>query len=186
MGGRVGGGVLMRLLLALLALPVIAGAQADRIEARPGGIAAGPGWEAFPGLLYLGGHSAMPKEMGGLILVLTDSTLSVYKCRLGGCAVRPDMDPWLGAPLFETRLDRIVTSTAETRVREAGLGSRILVGVLAGDRKEETYTVTFDTETTAETPSFRTAITGAAAIDAKVRFRRRKMGKPLAPADTVP
>ena len=63
------------------------------------------------------------------------------------------------------------------------MGSKLALGLLAGDRKEELVGLVYESATSAEAPIFKTQKAQAAALEAKIRFRLKKLGVVL-PAAT--
>ncbi len=139
------------------------------------------GYEAFPLVEYRGGDATQPKRRTG-VLVLTDSTLAFHECtRRRDCLEYKD-NPVFAELIFSIPLRQLKEVSSSTEVRGPGVGGRIAFGVLATDRKEEFVGVVYETEQSAEAPVFRTQPAQAAAIEAKVRFRLKKLGIQLTEA----
>lgn len=146
-------------------------------------IIAGDGWEAFPGVEYQGGDARFPEKVRG-VLVLTDSTLAFHPCRVktqGGCAIEKGKLAWKDPAHFVVDLRQIQSIETSTQVRGASAGMKLLVGGLANDRSVEFMSFAHETASSAEAPVFKTYPTQAGALDAKVRFRMKKLGRELAP-----
>ncbi len=166
--------------MTLFAMPVIAHSQQN----RP--IVTGDGWEAFPGVEYQGGDARFPKKLVG-VLVLTDSTLEFRSCDNNYCEAYKDRDVWGKKTYFVIPLTAITALDVSSSVRSADVGSKIFFGALASDRKQEFFGLAHETEDSAEAPVFLTRQTQAGAIEAKVRFRLKKLGRPLTPTvDSLP
>ena len=150
--------------------------------AQPPVIIARDGWEAFPEVEYQGGDATKPKKMYGMI-VLTDSTIALHRCRWQYCEDdrKEVKTPFLPEPLYLIPLRRIQEISASSQVRGPSVGSRIAFGLLAGDQKQEFVGLVYETESSAEAPVFRTLKTQSGAIEAKVRFRLKKLGVELKP-----
>jgi hypothetical protein len=160
-----------RLVIALAFLiPAIASAQ------RP--IIARDGWEAFPFSQYIGGDATQPKPFKGIryMLVLTDSAIAFHECVVYECLAQSDKVPFKPTPVFSIPLRQIKEIASSSQVRGAGFGAKLAVGMLAGDRTEEHVGIVYETETSAEAPVFQVDKTHANAIEAKVRFRLKKLG----------
>ncbi len=161
---------------ALLAinLPTLAVAQT---------IIAKPDREEFEGVEYVGGDATQPKKLYGW-LVLTDSTLSIHDCsgRREYCGAKEKGNYYKPEPLFTIDLRRITSVESSSDVRGANAGSKILVGALAGDRKEEFVGLTYETKSSAEAPIFKTQKAQSAALEAKIRYRMKKLGVALSPS----
>lgn len=118
------------------------------------------------------------------VLVLTDSALGFYPCRVrqqGGCAVDKGKSVWTEPAHFVIALTGVQSLESSSRVRNASAGDRLLIGSLASDRPQNFITVAHETAASAEAPMFRTEVTQAGALDAKIRFRMKKLGRPLEP-----
>ena len=164
---------------SLLVLGFSLAASTGSVNAQIPKIVARDGWEAFLSVEYRGGHAQFDSRVVNLALVLTDSTLGAYRCITGSCWAK-DGDPiWKDPPLFVVRLDQITSVDASTSVRPASVGSKLLIGMLASDKREEFFGFAFESETSAEAPVFKTQATQAGALDAKIKFRLKKMGRPL-------
>jgi hypothetical protein len=171
---------------SLIAFGFAAIVAAGRGEAQGPPIVAGDGWEAFLGVEYVGGHAKFGYKRPSLVLVLTDTTLSVYPCHDSFCSEPRGRGRWKSDSLiFQVRLDQITAVDQSSRVKAASMGSKILIGFLASDKNEEFVGIGFETETSAEAPVFRTRQAQAGAIDAKIRFRLKRLGRSIAPRDTA-
>lgn len=150
-------------------------------------IITGEGWEAFPDVEYQGGHSQFARRIKG-VLVLTDSTLSFQACRgpNGSCAYTPrGQTVFYDSVFFSVRIRDVQELSASTQTRSPGVGRRIMWGSLANDRTNEFLAFAFDTDRTAEAPVFKTLPTQAGAIEAKVKFRQRRLGIAIPAADSA-
>jgi hypothetical protein len=116
-------------------------------------------------------------------LVLTDSTLSLHACGRQFCATHKDLPLYDSIPYFTIPLRSITDVSSSTQVRGPSTGSKIAFGLLAGDRKEEFVGLVYETATSAEAPIFKTQKAQASALEAKIRFRLKKLGIVL-PAPT--
>ncbi len=136
------------------------------------------GWEAFPFVQYQGGVGSMSKKVTG-VLVLTDSTIALHECAVSSCSDDKKKGVFKETALLVVQLKSIQEVSSSTQVRGPTVGARLAFGLLAGDRTEEYFGVAFETATTAEAPIFKTRKTQAAMIDAKIRFRLKKLGLEL-------
>lgn len=174
LGATLGPGVVKagRSVAAVIAL--IAGVQT--LEAQEM-IIAPNGDDLFNAVQYLGGDAAYPKKRWA-VLLLTDSTLSLHDCRDSGCEKREGtirLKPaWM---TIDLRSIKEVASSSQ--VRGPSTGSRIAFGLLAGDRTEEYVGLVYETASNAEAPVFETAKAHSGALEAKIRFRLKKLGVDL-------
>lgn len=160
------------------------GAQGPHIvtaEASPT-IIVGQGWEAFPEVYYRGGDATQAKKRYGM-LVLTDSTLALYECTVSYCGSDEKKSMIRGRAFWEIRLTSIKEISASTLFKGTSMGSKFMLGALAGDGSEELVGVVYETDASAEAPVFKTRKAQAAAIEAKLKFRLKKLGiaAPLSP-----
>jgi hypothetical protein len=172
----------MRSTTAIALVAAFGFSQPPRLHAQT--IVVGDGWEAFPAVEYLGGHAAHARKTIGT-LVLTDSTIGYYPCNDGFCSPVKGRPLWKEPAYFVARLESLTEVQASSRIKPAGVGGKLLIGFLASDTNEEMIGLAFESETTAEAPVFKTKPTQAGAIEAKIKFRLKKMGRPLTPADTA-
>ena len=164
------------LVSALLSPPATAGAQVVIVR---------EGWEAFPGVEYQGGDATQPKKRWG-VLILSDSTLGFYPCiEAEYCREYKGNVAQLNKPIFVIPLKQITDVSSSSQVRGASVGSKIAFGLLANDRAEEYFGFVYESETSAESPVFKVRKTQSGALEAKVKFRQRKLGVKVAPADTL-
>lgn len=136
------------------------------------------GWEAFPNVEYQGGDATQPKRLQGM-LVLTDSTIALHACAWVSCGPVPNdtsKPPFAAKALFTIALRDIKDVSSVSQVRGPGVGDKIALGMLAGDRTEEAVGIVYETATSAEAPFFKTLKTHANAVEAKIRFRLKKLG----------
>lgn len=136
------------------------------------------GWEAFPNVEYQGGDATQPKRLQGM-LVLTDSTIALHPCAWVSCGPVPNdttKPPFAPKPFFTIRLSELKEVASSSDVRGPSAGAKLMVGALAGDRKDEFVGLVYETSSRAEAPTFRTEKTHANAIEAKIRFRLKKLG----------
>jgi hypothetical protein len=170
------------LVIGLCTLPALADAQADRVRGRYEPMRSGPGWEAFALVTYVGGHGRIPESQHGLALILTDSTVDLRKCRDETCAVGRAGAWWVDPPLFSVPLASLTAVERRTRLREgplAGAMNPLGGGSLGLGEAEEIVLLVFDADDTAEAPLFLVGPGQSAALEAKIRFRLRKMGRAL-------
>ncbi len=135
----------------------------------------GEGYEGFPMVDYKGGDSRFKKKGYG-ILVLTDSTLAFYNCAWTSCMKKNDLYFKPEGIIWSVPLTRIRSLSSNSQNRGASVGNRVLFGALASDTNEELFAFTHDTDTSAEAPVFKTPRHMSLAMEAKVRFRLRKLG----------
>jgi hypothetical protein len=134
------------------------------------------GWEAFPNVEYQGGDATQPKKRLGM-LVISDSTIALHECVRVDCIdVSKPALPFRNPPLISIAFRTVRRVDAATSVRGPGAGDLIALGGLATDRTEELVAIVYETSTSAEAPVFKAMKTHAAAIEAKVLFRMRKLG----------
>lgn len=147
------------------------------ITAQPPVAIARDGWEAFPQVEYVGGDASQPKKRAGM-LVLTDSSLAMHPCVWDGCYdhIKQQKLPYKPEPYYIIPLKGISEVSSSSQVRGPSVGGRIAWGVLATDRTEELFGLVYETATSAEAPVFKTMKAQAGAIEAKVRFRLKKLG----------
>ena len=142
-------------------------------------ILTGKGWEAFPNVDYQGGDATQPKRLLQGMLVLTDSTIALHACAWVNCTPPRDTTklPFVEKPYFTIRLADIKEVASSSEVRGPSTASRIMIGgALAGDRKEELFGLVYETAASAEAPVFRTQQHQSGAVEAKIRFRLKKLG----------
>lgn len=164
---------------AMLAEALIA---LGRIDAQPPAVIARDGWEAFPVVEYQGGDATQPKKRAGM-LVLTDSTLALHECYWTGCYdfKKQEKPPFRAEPLYLIPLRAVREVSASSQVRGPSTSSRIAWGMLASDRTEEFVGLVYESASSAEAPVFKTMKSQSGAIEAKVRFRLKKLGVDIAP-----
>ena len=133
------------------------------------------GWEAFPNVEYQAGDATQPKKRYG-VLVLTDSSVALFECRLSDCGDSPPRPLWQKAPYFVIPLAKVTGVGSNSLVRGASTGDKLLLGALAGSHSEEFVAVRYETAASAEAPVFRVGKNMAGAIEAKIRFRLKKLG----------
>lgn len=162
-------------LAAVASMAVTAHAQSPLVVSRDG-------WEAFPWVEYQGGDATQPTKRRGM-LVLTDSTLSLHKCRFEYCDDHRKHTelPFEEKPLYTIQLRSIKEVTSSSQVRGPSAGSRLALGLLAGDRTEEMVGIVYESASSAEAPVFKTQKAQSAAVEAKLRFRLKKIGVTLSP-----
>jgi len=149
-------------------------------DAQPAAVVARDGWEAFPQVEYQGGDATQPKKRWG-ILVLTDSTLAFHECFDGAFCPERKGKLFKEPAIFTAKLTLIQEIGSSTQVRGASATGKIAFGILANDRREEFLGFVYESATSAEAPVFKTLKTQAAAIEAKVKFRLKKLGVMLPP-----
>jgi hypothetical protein len=138
------------------------------------------GRDEFQNVEYVGGDATQQKSRSGW-LVVTDSTLSIHRCRLSGCLPHDKNRYYEEVPDYQIPLRTITEVTSSSQVRGPSTGSRIALGVFAGDRSEEFVGIIYETESSAEAPVFRTKQAQSAALEAKLRFRLKRLGVELTP-----
>lgn len=156
--------VLVAVAMTMTAIP--AGAQAITVVA---------GADVVRGAEYRGGHSGLAVTQKG-VLVLSDSALALFVCKSTDCmnATATDWDRTsivLSIPLASVQGVEISTSR-----RGPSATSRFMWGVFAKDRNEGYVAVTYAVGGTVETPVFKTGDAVAPALEAKIRFRAKKLG----------
>jgi len=142
------------------------------------------GWEAFPNVGYEGGDATQPKKRNG-VLVLTDSTLGLYQCHDPYCEDRGKYFVRWDKPFFIVPLRQITEVSSSSQVRGSSVAGKLAFGLLANDRAEEYFGFVYESATSAESPVFKVQKTQSGALEAKVKFRQRKLGMTVAPADTL-
>lgn len=130
--------------------------------------------EHFEGVEYRGGLSGYKPPHTGW-LVLADSALEYHECWYFDCTpkngsrIRPDAQitiPW-----------RKMVETAGAADRKGpGLAGKVAFGFLASGTRDELVTISYETESTAEAPVFRTKDNESAQLIAKIKFHLRKLG----------
>lgn len=130
--------------------------------------------------MYLGGDAKETKKREGII-VLTDSAIAFYECRWRYCETRRDTLFDAAQLIWRRPLTQIKGVSASTQNRGPSVLGRATFGVLAMDQNKEYFGFTYETETSAEAPVFETMKTVAGALEAKVRFRLKKLGIELPP-----
>lgn len=144
----------------------------------------GEGWEAFPNVQYRGGDSRLERPTFG-ILVLTDSTLAFHRCWMESCFPRKKKQfVWQDSALIRIPLSALKSATAASQNSGPSVGARIMFGMLATDKTQESVTFVVETETSAEAPIFHTQKTQSAVIEAKVQARLRRLAPATAPSDS--
>lgn len=142
------------------------------ITARP---AASQTVETFQEVEYRGGHSQFKKSKLGR-LVIADTLAYWFEYYPGDRSAGKDTI-WIPLKAI-TELDN------STEIRGATTGNKLLLGNLAGSKRDELVAIAYDTEQTAEAPVFKTKRGDSGAITAKLKFRLRRLGK-LPPATMV-
>lgn len=138
------------------------------------------GWEGFPAVEYQGGDGTMPKKRTGM-LVLTDSTLGFYSCPYD-CEHDSKKPKFFDKPIFRLPLASVKEVSSSSQVRGATFGSKLMLGAFAGDRTEEFFGFVYESSTSAEAPVFKTMKAQSGAIEAKVKFRLKKLGLTVPPS----
>ena len=164
-----------RLIFGMLFLSA---ASMTHAQPAPNAIFARDGWEAFPGVEYQGGDATQPKKRWGM-LVLTDTTIGLYPCVYESCrdgdkkgVKRPFNDP----AFFIIPLSAIKDVTSSARSRSASTSEKFFLGGLAGSQSEDFVGLVYETGASAEAPVFKTGKAQSTAVDAKIRFRLKKLG----------
>lgn len=165
-------------LAALLCLAVATrAAEAQRVEP----VMTGEGWEAFTRVQYEGGLTGFSRPLFG-VLVATDTTISFHRCADQGRCERVPRNKRVFAESadFVFRLAELKGIEARVRTVGPGVGRRVLFGVLANDRSEETLHLQIETDSSAEAPRFVTGAAHAEQIASKLRFRMKRLGLEIA------
>lgn len=159
------------------AVAVVLALLAARADAQE--IYVGDDWEGFPYVEYLGGD-ARHKHKGIGILVLTDTAIAFYNCASELCRGRKgrNFDPHKGL-LWVLPLRSIKDVSSSSQNKGPSATGRMLFGALATDRNEEYFGFSYETETSAEAPVFKVPKTFSGALEAKVRFRLKRLGVQL-------
>lgn len=144
------------------------------LAAQTGAMFSKNGWDGFLDVQYQGGDASQPKRKTGM-LVLTDSALIFYDCPWD-CEqdAKKRKDFW-EAPAFRIAYRGITNAKASTGTADhAGLGMPLLFS----DKSSDYITVVYESATSVESPVFKTKRAMAGAIEAKMRFRMKKLGLP--------
>lgn len=166
--------------IVLVVLVVLTTAVSAAAQPPVTTIFTGDGWEAFPGVYYQGGDATHPKKQYGM-LVLTDSTIALHQCAVLMTCDEPKKGvPFKSPALYTIQLSSLKQIVSSSRVRSADAMGKLFLGGLASDRPEDFIGLVYETATSVEAPLFKTAKAHSAAIDAKIRFRLKKLGIDLA------
>lgn len=165
-----------RILLGVLALI----ASSVPRDSRAQDIIVRDGWEAFPNSEYRGGDASQTRKRLG-VLVLTDTSLAFYDCMWNYCADRKQQLFEEKGLIWRLPLTQIKSVSSSTQNRGPSVTGRVLFGVLATDKNAEYFAFTYETERSAEAPVFQMIRTTAGALEAKLRFRLKKLGVELPP-----
>lgn len=158
-----------RIFFLLLFLPTAGPFAQQQIVARDG-------YEAFPNVEYRGGDATQPKRLYGY-LVLTDSTIALHPCFSGSrCLEDKKKGLFEPTPYFTIRLSTLKAIQNSASEKGAGIGEKLLIGNLAGGQKEGIVALTYETATSVEAPVFKTDEAHGVALEAKLRFRLKKLG----------
>lgn len=84
--------------------------------------------------------------------------------------------PFREPPYFTILLNAVKQITNSSRVRDADLAGKMMIGGLAPARAEDFVAIVYESSSSVEAPLFKTAKTQVAALDAKLRFRLKKRG----------
>lgn len=163
----------MKTVSVLLVLAWASPAFGQDIIQRPEG-------ELYPGVEYLGGDATQPRKRFGALL-LTDSTISLHKCKLQNCQAQYGEVDYERTAYFTIALRTLRDVSSVSQVRGPSATSRIAFGLLAGDRTEEMLGVVYQSEADAEAPVFQLRKATSGALEAKIRFRLEKLGVTLRP-----
>lgn len=142
--------VLRTLLFALVAL---GGLSPSALRAQRHMMYGRDGWEVIQIAEYRSGVSGMTRRVRG-IFVLTDSTIGLFKCQNPVCPEEKKKDPWKGDPIWFVRL----------------------ASIKAIEYKSDWIRLSYETESSVESPLFALASNYGPAVDAKIRFRLKKLG----------
>lgn len=151
--------------------------------ARAQDIVIGPDYEMFPGVEYLGGDVHRSGKFFG-VLLLRDSTLSLHRCQYAKCVVQEGYIDHDKEPVLQIRLQAIRELSTSSQVRGPSVGSKLAWGAFAGDRSEEYLGIVYETDNNVEAPIFKTRKAMSTALDAKIRYRLKKMGVTLPPGES--
>jgi hypothetical protein len=164
-----------RAVLVALSLAAIPGDLAAQM------IVAVDGRDEFQRVEYVGGDASQPKKEYGW-LVLTDSTIAIHGCPQVACPHDKKRRYYREEPEYTVHLRHITEVTSSSQVRGPSTGSRLALGFLAGDRTEEFVGLVYETENAVEAPVFKTQRAQSAALEAKIKFRLKRLGVELVPA----
>lgn len=139
------------------------------------GLAAQAPAEHFEDVRYIGGHAAYKPPHTGW-LVLADSALEYHECFVIGCSKNRDGRAIQDAAQMVIPYRKMTDVSGATERHGASVGSRFLLGSLASERRDESVTIAFDSETSAEAPVFQTKEHESAQLVAKIKFKLRKLG----------
>jgi hypothetical protein len=131
--------------------------------------------EHFENVDYIGGHSGYkPTHTGWLIL--TDTAVEYHECFYAGCQQEKNGSKIQADAQMIIPYKKMTDVGGATERHGASVGSRMLIGGLASERRDELVTIAFDAETTAEAPVFKTKEHESAQLVAKIKFHLRKLG----------
>jgi len=128
--------------------------------------------EIFKDVEYISGHTGMNEKMKGMLTIGDNDVQFV------------DQN---GTPVFKIPLEGITDINNQTDIRDASLGKKMLLGSLAGSRKQEFVNISYETKDMAEGVVFKVKQGSSTGIVAKIRFaaKRKKVEPPAAaPATT--
>lgn len=138
-------------------------------------LVSGEGWQGFAEVSYVGGDATQTKKTTG-ILILTDSTLAFYTCDWACVDDVKKSKFFAKKPLSVVLLNTITELRSSTQVSGAGFTEKLAIGLLASDHDDEYFRFVYETASNAEAPMYKTPKSLAGTIEAKVRFRLKKLG----------
>lgn len=138
------------------------------------------GWEGFPMVEYKGGDAAYRKKGFGM-LVLTDSTIAFYECITLSCGKTKRGYFEDKGLIWSHPIKSVTDVSSSSQNKGASLTGRVMFGVLATDNNEEYFGFTYETDKTAESPVFKVPKTFSGAMEAKLKFRMKKLGVSVPP-----
>ena len=148
---------LYSILLAVATLAATAGAQSK--------IVVPVGSEAFPDLQYQGGDASQLKRMSGM-LVLSDSAVAFYLCYW-------DCENDSRKPAF---WDKPTLRIPYSAIRDITHNTLTKTPQFVADNTMEFFTVVYEHDGTVDAPLFKTKRATSAAIEAKLKYRMKKLG----------
>jgi hypothetical protein len=165
---------LRRPLVVELALTVATLAPGE-LAAHNQAMYASDGWEAFPNVSYQGGDATQPKRRFGM-LVLTDSTIALHECANISCFDNSKGKlPFKAQPWFSIALSSLTQIAHSSQVRKDGAATFFL-GALADGDSEGFVGFVYQTARNVEAPLFKMKKEQSGVLDAKVRFRLKRLG----------
>jgi len=131
--------------------------------------------EHFEDVRYIDGHASYKPPHTGW-LVMGDSALEYHECFYGSCSKKKDGKVIQDAAQMVIPYRKMTDVSGATERHGASVGSKMLLGAFASERRDESVTIAFDSETSAEAPVFQTKEHESAQLVAKIKFKLRKLG----------